>query len=461
MDITELSIKRPLVIIMVILAMVLFGAVMFSRFAVDIMPEMDLPYVTVQSVYPGAGPEEIENNVAEPIEEEMVTISGLKNLSSYCMESVCFTILEFEGDVDADLASIDVKDKIDGILNDLPDDLEKPVISKFNPNEEPIVYLALTGDAPLREVREVAENDVKDALSKLQGVAKVDITGGRQREVVIDLEKEKLDAHGLSVIQVLPILKAASSSLPAGHIKGVDQEYTVKLAGKFKSIQEIRDLRLPVTKQGRAPVSYTVKLSEIAEVKDGFKEVRKKGRFRGKEAVLIEVTKRPDANTVGVAQSIIAGVDDIQESLSAGYELSVSQDDSDFIRNAVNDTYLNLILGIVLTSLILLLFLHDWKLMIIVAVTMPVSIVIALIPMKMMGFTLNIVTLMALTIAIGVLVTNSIVVLENIVRHTKKGDRPYDAAISGTKEIMLAVFASTLTNLAVFIPIATTQGITS
>ncbi len=454
MVLTRVSIQKPLAMIMVILAVVLFGIFSFTRLPIDMMPEIDLPFVVVRTMYIGAGPEEIEASVVKPIEEQMMTITGLKNITAYCMEGVGFILCEFDMDIDVDIAAIEVKDKIDKILYELPEDLEKPVIDKFNPNDLPIVTLALTGPASPEKLRRMADKQIKERLVRIAGVANIEVTGGREREIQVNLKKEKLDAHNLTLFQIFPVISSQSVNIPSGHVTGSLKEYTVRVKGEFESVDEIARLQIPTS------AGYSVELSEIAEIQDTYKEIREKARFNGMEAVSLAILKRPDANTVEVAKKIFSLVERINTTLPKGFELSVAEERSKFIENSVNDTYSSMFLGIVFTALILLVFLYDWKLMLIAAITMPTSVIMALAGMAILGFTLNIVTLMALSISVGILVTNAIIVLENIVRKLNQGMPVRQAAETGTSEIMVAVIASTLTNLAVFIPIATTGGIT-
>lgn len=460
MNIAGISIRRPLMIIMIILALAMFGVVGFLRLPVDKLPDMELPFITVQTIYPGAGPDQIEQNVVKPIEDQISTISGIKNINSYCLESVAFIILEFNAGIDADFAAIDVKDKIDQILYTLPNDLEKPIISKFNPNDKPVVTLSVTGPVSPEELRHYADNELKDHFAQINGVAKVEIIGGREREIIIDLDAEKLSAHNLTIFQVAALLNAQNSTIPGGFITGNLREYSIKVEGEFASLDQIREMRIPVYKQyGPINENYTVHLKDIATVKDGFKEVRESARFQGNDAVLLSITKSSDANVVNTADLILKKIEEITPLLPSGYSVDIVENSSPFIKNTVYDTYGNIITGVILTALILLLFLFDLRLAIIVAITMPVSLILAIIGMSIAGLTLNIITLMSLTISIGILVTNSIVVIENIVRHRDSGQSVRKASQEGTNEIFMAVLASTLTNLAVFIPIATTTGV--
>ncbi len=459
MSISGISIRRPLMMIMIILAISMFGVVGFLALPIDKMPSVDFPFITVQTIYPGASPDQIEENVVKLIEEQVSTISGIKNLTSYCLESVGYIILEFNSDIDANIAAIDVKDKIDQILVNLPDDLEKPIISKFDPFDEPIVSLAVTGDCSPEELRQLVDNELKDRFAQISGVAKVDVRGGREREIHVNLNTEKMAAHNLTIFQVTTLLTAQNFSIPGGYLTGERKEYSIKVDGEFNSLEDIKNLQIPVYKSyGRHQQKYEIRLSEVAEVIDGYKEIREMARFNGKETVQITITKSSDANASATADKILKKIEDINSSFPEGYKIDVIENTSIFIKNTVNDTYGNIVTGIVLTALILLLFLFDWRLAIIAAVTMPVSLIMAMVGVTAMGFTLNMITLMALTISVGVLVTNSIVVIENVVRHRNTGQDVRVAAQEGSDEIFMSVLASTLTNLAVFIPIASMTG---
>lgn len=459
MNIAGISIRRPLMMIMIILAFTMFGIVAFFRLPVDKLPDMELPFITVQAIYPGAGPDQIELNVVKPIEDQLSTIGGLKNVTSYCMESAAFIVLEFNAGTNADLAAIDVRDKIDQILFTLPADLEKPVISKHNPNDQPVVTLAVTGPVSPEVLRHYTENQLKDHFTQIKGVAKVGIIGGREREILIDLDAEKLAAHNLTIFQVAALLKAQNVTIPGGFITGGSKEYSIKVDGEFSSLDQIRNMKIPVYKQyGTFKENYTVHLDDIASVTDGYKEVREFARFQGEEAVLMSITKSSDANVVNTADFILAKVKEIAPTLPSGYSVDIVENSSTFIKNTAYDTYGNIITGVALTAFILLLFLFDWRIAVIAGITMPISLIIALTGFSAAGLTLNLITLMSLTIAVGILVTNSIVVIENIVRHRDNGESVRKASENGTNEIFMAVLASTLTNLAVFIPIATTTG---
>ena len=457
MSLAKKSIQRPLMMIMIILAIAMFGFVAWRNLAIDQMPNMELPFVIVQLIYPGAGPEEIEANVVKLVEEQIATLAGIKNMTSYCMENAAMIVLEFNAEINADIAAIDVKDKISQISRFLPSDLEQPIIMKFDINAAPIMTIALLGDETITpiELRRYADKVLKDRFSQLPGVAQVSISGGQEREIQVLLSSEKLLAHNLSVFSVAPILAAQNVLIPAGYVTGNLREFSVKFDGQFRTLEEIERIQIPT------PGGYNVRLNEIASVIDGSADVRESARFQGRQSVEIAITRAGDANTVAVARGVNRVLNNFIKDLPQGMELAIVEDKSIFIGEMVNDTYMNILQGIVLTAIILLIFLSDFRLTIIAAITMPLSLIMGAIGMDALGFSMNMVSMMALAIVVGILVTNAIFVLENIVRHKDSlGKDPKNAALSGTDEILAAVLASVLTNLAVFIPIANTSGIT-
>jgi HAE1 family hydrophobic/amphiphilic exporter-1 len=457
MILTTLSIKRPIAMMMTIIALVIFGIVAFLSLPIDLMPKIELPYVTVQAVYAGAGPEEIENSVVKPVEEELSTVSNVKNISAYALEGVAFVVLEFNLGVDPDIAAIDVKDKIDAILYKLPKDLKKPVISKFDMNNRSVIDIALTGPQVSQVLREIADKQVKERLVKISGVGQVSIVGGREREIQVNLHKERMDGLNLNIQTIAAILSAQTADFPGGHVIANTREYTVRLKGQFESLDEIRNCGIPVA--GKNGV-YMAPLSTVADVVDAFKETRELARYNGQNSIGVSIFKRSDANVVNVAKNVLKITDELNKSLPAGALINVANNRADFIESSVNDMYVNIIVGIGLTGIMLLLFLGDWRITIIAALTIPSSILITFIGMQISGFTLNIITLMAIAISVGTLVTNAIIVLENIIRHRDSGMPVKEAAEIGAKEVGTAVIASALTNIAVFVPMANMAGIT-
>lgn len=457
MLLTKISVQRPVAMLMFILTLVIFGIVAFVNIPIDLMPKIELPYVTVQTIYMGAGPEEIETAVVKPIEEQLSTVNDVKNITSFTSEGIGYTILEFNMGVDPDLAAIDVKDKIDAILYELPKDLEKPIISKFDINNKPILNLAMTGPQTPEKLRFIADKRIKERLVKVNGVAQISIIGGREREIQVNLKKHRLDGLNMSIQTVAGIIASQTANIPGGHVSGNRREYTVRVQGQFENIDQIRNIGIPVAgKNG----TETVPLYTIADVIDTYEEMRELARFNGQNSVGLSIMKRSDANVVEVSRTVLQMIEKINSEFTDGTIINVAQDRAKFIRDTINSMYNNMLIGMGLTALMLFLFLGDFRVTIIAALTIPASIIITFIGLQMLDFTLNMMTLMALAISVGTLVTNAIIVLENIIRHRDTGMPVKEAAEKGANEVATAVLASVLTNVAVFLPMANMEGIT-
>ncbi len=453
MFLSDVSIRRPVMITMVVLSIVILGIYSTTRLGIDIMPEIDLPFVSITVVYPGAGPEEIETLILEPIEEEVGSLSGIKTIQSFAQEGVALIALEFSLGMDVDIAAIDVMDRIDAVKNDLPEDAYDPVVQKFDIGAESIINLAVTSPRPIHETYRIADDIIKQRLSRVEGLANIDLVGGKEREIRVSVHRDRLRALDISIFQVIRTIAAANLNLPSGRIEQGRKDFTIRLAGEFESLDELRELEIPVEDQ--APV----RLREVADIEDTFAEVRQKARFNSRPTVGMSLVKKSGANTVQVANQIYKELDDLKEILPADVEIAIARDNSQFIKDSVKDVASNMMLGIMLTAVVLFLFLHSWRSTIIAAVSMPASIIATFLLVDQAGFTINMMTLMGLAISIGILVTNSIVVLENIIRYESKGSNIEEAASKGTSEIAVAVIASTLTNIMVFTPIAFMSGI--
>ena len=444
---------------MIIIGLLFFGLLAYVSLPLNLMPSIDIGVVTVQTVYPGAGPREIEMQITKKIEDAVSTISGIDYMQSYSMESVSIVVIFFELDVDADIANQQVKDRTAAILTELPADAERPVVEKLDFGTEPIMDITLTGDQDLKELREIADKTVKDRLSQIEGVARVEIVGGADREIRVELDNRVVFQNSLSLSQLGQVLAIHNMNMPGGQFEQYDQEYSVRLQGEFSSIQDIETLDIP-TPYGNK------KLGQIARIRDTGSDVRERTIYfdlednvRNDRVVLLQIVPAPDGNTVEIARSVRKALPVIEGSLSAGASLTIVNDDSVWIEDTVRDTMMNVILGILLAGLVLLFFLHDLRSTIIVALAMPISIFSSFTLIKAAGFTQNIMTLMGLSTSVGILVTNSVVVLENIFRHKQMGHNRYESADRGTSEIATAVIASTLTNVVVFVPIAMMSGI--
>ena len=446
-------VRRPVLTTMILVLFVVVGIYSYQRLVVELMPNIEFPFIIVTTVYPGASPAEIESQVTKKIEDQVATIANVKNLTSYSQENVSLVLVEFELETSVDLDAIDVKDKIDAILYELPDGVEKPVIEKFDINATPVMELAVSAPRPLQEVYEIADKVVKERLSRINGVGEVELTGKREREIRVEVDPERLRAYGFNLTDIVAFIRMENLNIPAGRITRGATETTLRLIGEFGSPEEIAGIRLPLRSGDNIP------LSEVAVVRDTVEELRESSTYNGQPVIGLSIIKRSDGNAVEVARGVNKALAELEAVLDPDVDVAITSNSSTFVIDSVSGVLSNIMIGIVLTSFLLLLFLHDWRQTVIAVISMPVSVIATFMLIEMAGFTINVMTLMALGISIGTLVTNSIVVIENITRHVKGGMNPYEAAELGTAEVAVAVLASTLTNIVVFTPIAFMSGI--
>lgn len=448
---------------MFILVFIIFGWLSFDGIGglvpnkgmnLNQMPDVEIPYVTIQTIYPGAGPKEIEMQISKKIEDVVATVSMIEKIESYSLDGVSIVIIEFDLDKDVNVASQEVKSQVETILNELPDDAERPIVQKIDFKAFPIIDVILSGDLSAKELYDIADKKLKDRFSQIQGVAKVDITGGQEREIKVAIDNRIAFENSISLPQTLQMIGAQNMDIPGGYIKIADQEYTVRFEGEFPDLQAMRDMEIPT--------AYGVKkLDQIADVIDGGKKIRQravyfnvKKDYRDANVVRLGIVKSSEGNVVKVAEEIRSKLPEIESILPEGASLEVVNDESIFTRSTVDDTFSNVVLGIIFTSLVLLLFLANARSTFIVALSMPTSIISSFMLMQMFDLSLNMMTLMGLSVSVGVLVANSVVVLENIFRHKNMGKDKKEAAYVGTTEVTVAVLAATMTNLVVFLPIA-------
>lgn len=469
MWLTNVSIRRPVFILMVVLALITLGLTARQKMPVELTPKIELPFVAIMTIYPGAGPQEIETLVTEPIEEAVSSASGLKNLTSYSQDGVSFVFMEFELGVNNDTAAADVRDKLSAIRGTLPDDIDEPAIIKINMNSQPIITMALRGDQSSKDLRHLADKTIKDRLAKINGVAAVYVSGGEEREISVSIDRDRLQAYGLYINMISQALAMENLNLPSGSIKeGIGgsetRSYAVRTVGEFKDADEIANIKLQIP-------GGTVRLGDIATIQDTIKEPEEYVRLNGKNTVILAVQKQSDANTVSVADGVLEEVNrlngytdektkkEVKGLLPEGVKLIVTTDDSQFVRDALHDVNQSLFEGIILVVLIVFLFLHSGRATFIVALAIPTSLIATFLPIAAFGFTMNMMTMLALALCVGILVDDSIVVLENIERHVRKGEAPPVAALNGRSEIGLAAVTITLVDVVVFVPIAFMGGI--
>ena len=449
MFLSDASLKRPIAVTSFIILIVAAGAVSYFRTRLTFLPDIDMPTITVVTVYPGAGPEEVESQVSTKIEDAVSELAGIKTLQSVSMENASQVIIEFEIGTDIDLSAMEVKDNVELILNQLPSDCEKPKILKFDPNAKAIMNLAVYGDRSTGEAYDISDRIIRDQLANVPGVASVELIGGNRREIRVLVDESRLVAHSIALTSVAQALGTANIDIPSGRVTETSAEYSIKTDGKFVTVDDIRRIEVP------SPFGKTVKLTDIADIRDDYDETRHIAIFNEKECVSLSVKKRSDANTVDVVRGVMRKLDDIRARIPAGLEISVINEDAGFIQDSVDDVMVTIGIGILLTGFLLMLFLHNARQVVIASVAMPVSIISTFTLIYFVGYTLNVLTLMALGLGVGILVTNAIVVLENIERHLAMPEHSstIDAVMKGTAEIAIAVIGSTLTNIVVFVPV--------
>ncbi|HPR17900.1 MAG TPA: efflux RND transporter permease subunit [Candidatus Cloacimonadota bacterium] len=455
MFLSKISINRPILVTMILAVFIIFGAMAYFNLSINLMPNADIPYVTIQTVYAGAGPNEVESLITDKVEDAVSTISKIDYIESYSMDNVSVIQIAFELGKDIDVAVTEVKQKVDAIKRNLPDDAEDATVTKVDMTASPIIDIILTGNLDARQLYEIADQNLKDRLSQIEGVASIDISGGQEREIQVKLDDRMVSQNMISLPQIAQIIAAHNLDLPGGQFQEKDQEYSVRMEGKFASIKELNNLDIPTAFGSK-------KLRQISEIKDSGAEIRKRSIFfnnvekvRQNNVVQLSIVKTSDGNPVSISESVKKELVSLRKTLPAGAELKIVNDRTDYIKSSVSDTLNNVLLGILFTGIVLLFFLHDLRSTIIVAIAMPASIISTFMVMQWVGFTLNILSLMGLSTSVGILVTNSVVVLENIFRHKEMGNNRRVAADRGTAEITVAVLASTLTNIVVFVPLAT------
>ncbi|MCK4235841.1 MAG: efflux RND transporter permease subunit, partial [Candidatus Krumholzibacteria bacterium] len=432
MNLIRIFVKRPVLTTMLLFAFVVLGIFSYRRMVIELMPNIEFPFVMVTTVYPGASPGEVESQVTRKIEDVVSTIANVKNLQSVSRENLSQVFIEFELETDVDLDAIDVKDKVDAIQIEMPDDAEKSVITKFDISAFPIMELAVSAPRPLEEIYRVTDKVIRERLSRIDGVADVSITGKREREIRVEIAPERLRAYGLSLLDVVGVIAAGNLNVPAGHITRGASEITLRMTGEVASPAELAEFRLPLVSGG------TIPLSEVANILDTTEELRESSTYNGQAVIGLSISKRSDGNTVLVGRQVYRALDELESMLDPDIEINISSNSASFVEDAVHDVLTNIGIGIMLTALLLFIFLHNWRQTLVAALSMPVSVVATFLLMDSSGFTLNVMSLMALGISIGTLVTNSIVIIENISRLVHDGMDPHEAAVKGAGQVAVA-----------------------
>jgi HAE1 family hydrophobic/amphiphilic exporter-1 len=449
----EICVARPVFATVLVLTLVVVGLFGYLQLGLDLYPKVDFPVVVVVTTQSGTSPEEIESDITDEIERAVSTISGIEELSSTSSEGVSSVVVRFALEKDINVAANEVRDKVTQIQSALPKDAESPLIIKADPDASPIVYVAVSSDRPIREVSEFADKVVRRELESLSGVGEVRLVGARLRQINVRLDPVRLRAYNLTAIEVGRAVGSQNFQLPAGTLQQGARDRILRMQTKARTVEQFGGF-IVATRKG-----VPVRLTEVADVEDGAKEPDTAAFVDDTPAVILTIRKQAGGNTVGIVQDIRRRLTDLEARIPSGYTLSVVQDRSEFISAAVHTVQEHLAVGGLLTAVVVLLFLRSWRSTIIAGIAIPTSIVATFSMMWLSGFSLNVLTLLALTLAVGIVVDDAIVVLENIHRHMEKGSPPARAAVEGTREIGLAVLATTLSLVAVFLPVAFMGGI--
>lgn len=454
MKIAEISIKRPSMIIVLFTILLLGGLFSYSQMGYELIPKFETNVVTISTVYPGASPNEVENSVTKKIEDAVAALENVKKVESKSYESLSVVMVTLNSDANADLALNDAQRKINAIEKDLPDDVDPPSLTKFSLSDLPIITAGVTSNLSEKELYDLLDKKIEPVLSRVTGVAQINLIGGQEREIQVSLDPVKLKGYGLSVPQVQQAILTSNLDFPTGSVKTRENSTIIRLSGKYKNVEELNNLVISSNN------GIQVRLSEVAFVQDSQKEVEKIARVNQSSAIIVQVVKQSDANAVEVSELMHATIKKVQEDYKKqNLKIQVVNDSSDFTLAAADHVIFDLVLAVILVAVVMLLFLHSLRNAVIVMVSIPASLIATFIGMYLMGYTLNLMSLLGLSLVVGILVDDAIVVLENIYRHMEMGKSRIRASYDGAKEIGFTVTAITLVIVVVFLPIAMSSGL--
>jgi HAE1 family hydrophobic/amphiphilic exporter-1 len=455
MTITELSIKRPTLVVVVFTVIGVLGLFSYFQLNYELFPKMSIPIITITTIYPGASPYEVENNITKNIEDAVSGIDKIDNVRATSFEGLSLVIIEFQQEANIDNVVQDASRKVNAIGSKLPSTAKPPTVSKIAFDEIPVLRLGVTSKMNSRDFYQFLKDRIQPRISKISGVAQVALSGGDEREIKVNLDASKVRAYGLSVLQIIQAVRSANMDFPTGKVKDTDAQFVVRVAGKFHSIEDMRNLIVARSRQGG-----DIRLGDIAEVQDGIKEYSQINRINGITSVGITVVKQSDANAVTVSKLVRDELIRIQnEYKEQSISFDISQDGSTFTSDAASAVKEDLALAVLMVAIVMLLFLHSFRNSLIVLVAIPSSLIATFAFMYAMGFSFNIMSLLALSLVIGILVDDSIVVLENIYHHIEKGEEPHLAALRGRNEIGFAALSITLVDVVVFLPLSLVGGL--
>lgn len=454
MSIYKTAVNKPITTMMIFTAVMLFGLYSLTKIPIDLYPDMEIPAVSVMTVYAGASAADIEENVTKLIEDGLTTVDQLKEISSTSKDNISIVSLEFEWGVDLDVAVADVRDALDMVLSELPDDCERPTIFKFSTSMMPIIFYTITADESYNGLEKLIDDKVVNSLNRVDGIASVMLSGAPERVVYVEVDAKKMDAYHLTIENIGNVIAAANVDMPAGSVRMGRTDYQLRVEGEFEESDEIKNLVVGSI-NGR-----NIYVKDVATVKDTLKDVTVAERSNGKSGLRMMVMKQSGANTVAVAKGVKKRLAELERTLPPDVKIQEVYDSSTFIQQSIGNLSSTLLFALLFVSVVILFFLGRWRATFIVVLTIPISLIVAFIYLALTGSSLNIISLSSLSIAIGMVVDDAIVVLENITKHIERGARPREAAIYATNEVWVSVIVTTLVVVAVFLPLTTLGGMT-
>lgn len=455
MSIAEIAVKRPLLIVVIFTVLFLFGLQCYTKLNYNLLPKMEIATVTVSTTYPGASASEVETSVTKKLEDAFASIEGLDNISSSSQEGVSVITVTMRSGTDVDGAERNIQRKADQALNDLPEDVDRPVVNKVNLEEEPVIRAGVTSNQPPKELYDMVDKRLRPILQNVAGVGQVNIIGGNEREIQININQEKLKAYGIGITQLTDAVSNANKSFPTGKLETSDQQLTIQFDANLDSVPQIRDI-IVMQKPGKG----SIYLRDVAEVMDGTAKATAINHVNGVPSIGIEIIKQSDANAVEVTKGVKKTFDEITEQYKLqNLQFFISTDQSIYTMESANGVMEDLMLAVLIVGVVMLAFLHSFRSSLFVLVALPSSIIPTFIAMYAMGFSLNLMSLMAMSLVVGILVDDSIVVLENIYRHLEMGADKQKAALDGRNEIGFTAVAITLVDVVVFLPLAMAGGL--
>lgn len=451
MTFSEKCVHKPVTTILVFILSIVLGIFCTTQLSVDMYPDMDLPYMLVYTSYDGAGPEEVEQNLTSTLESSLSGVSGLKKMQSRSMGGISLVILEFNFGTNLDAAGGDVRDKIDLVRNFLPDDADSPITIKLDPSMRPIMTLALRGNRTPEELRSLAEDTIESRLEQIDGVASANVFGGREKSINVDIPRDRLEAYGLTISSVAQMIGIQNIQSSGGTITSGDTNYTIKNDGKYKSLDDLRNTVISY-KPGSDAAVRTIRLRDIADVYEGYKDESTYAYLDGKSCVMINLQKQSGKNSVATAKSVRKTLEKLKAELPSDVEIIETSNTVDIISQTIGEVISSVVMGALLAIAVLFVFLRSLKSTLIVGASIPISVMITLLCMYLNNITINMISMAGLLLGIGMLVDNSIVVLENIYSYIERDTKPRVAAILGSQEMVASITGSTLTSVCIFLP---------